>query len=228
MDFLAVLLLIVVIIGGFVVVPAWFSRATGMSIKSKHGGTVARPDDFDKMKTESKKILRDSKKEISSKKDLISKKIKGTYKYLFDKIESTKLADKDETKSLGHFMRLKKSIEMQKIKIDSEHNKTYLPESFKSNHPDYDMYVQFIKKYNEYISYVNEVDFKQYIALLSKIFNVENDKATLFIDKIGIENSNLVFGLLKEIDSAFWRNDLREDEALKLNQVITNKLVNHF
>lgn len=45
------------------------------------------------------------------------------------------------------------------------------------------------------------------------------------IDKIKIEYSSLVFGLLKEIDSAFGRNDFREDETIKLNQVITNKFL---
>ncbi|ARN76741.1 hypothetical protein BST97_01260 [Nonlabens spongiae] len=225
MDFLGVILIIVVIIVGFVVLPAWVSKMTGMSVGTKHGGTIARPDDFDKMKADSKNLAKKTKNQINNKGDLINKKIKGTYKYLFDKIEGTKLYPPDKTRSLSRFISLKKSIEERKQRIESDHEKSYLPESFKTNHPDFYAYQNEISEYNEYIEYIDKVDFKKYADFISQNSKYVPELAFTMIDKIGIKNANKVYGLIKEIEVGFWRNDLSEQESQKLKKVLSNKIL---
>lgn len=208
----------------FFLIPAWVSKVTGMGVRFKHSNSVSTPNDFDDHIQDIKKVAKKTKQSLSKKNELIKKQFKGTYKFIFDKIENLHLFEED-SKSLLKMIELKKKIEenTEEIKKLQETELNYVFTI--SKHPEYFSLKQDINKYNEYLPYIDKTDFKEYIDLVSKISNISPDISVQIIDKIGIKNANKVYLLLKQIEKGFWRNDLTKQEAEKLNELLYKKIV---
>ena len=161
--------------------------------------------------------------------DVLEKNVNGystknakNYKVLFDKIYSINLKKANSEISF-------KNLETLHLKIN------YLIENKKeisnpmNGYRAEDSYYEFLNKHllefnNIYFPFINKTNIKDYYISLNNLLNINNSEK--IAEKIGIENSNMIYTILKNIDYLFLRNDISIEEKHTLEHILKTKITN--
>lgn len=209
---LAVPIILFILGGGLSSVAA---KLTGKHIVEypKWGGTprVHSPDDLDNMANFVKESGIKTKETLTKGKDVLNKRILGTYKYLFRKIDALKLYEKDKLLTFYHFFSVKTEIDEYK-KRPAYISHSYIPE-------------ELIKKHNDFIPYIDKTNFEEFLKLLKQTVGIKSQIEMFeLLEKLGLRNCNSLFLIIKEIDSEFWGNEISEQEMYKLYSYLFRKI----
>lgn len=147
--------------------------------------------------------------------------IPKNYKFLFDKIYAINLKETEAKLSF-------KSLKILESRIDYYiQNKKKLSD-ISSGYRAEDSYYEILNEYllefnNEYYPSISNLNIEGYFELLCTFLDVDDSREVA--DKIGLNNSNLLYTNLKNINYLFLRQDISIEEKEKLENIIKKKII---
>ena len=213
---------ILIVVGIFAFVIPFITKIFGVSVKQKYSSNVTTPDTFDENVKQTKKVIDSGINIITQEKDKVAKQLKGSYKYLFDKIQKLNFSKKRPNITLTRFIEIRNNIE----ELEKKHKLLLEQMALPFTVRDVARQLNEIKiEHNEnYIPYVKGIDLISYVKAVGKLKKVDNNEAAELVDKIGFEHILTLNSLLEEIENSHLRQDITQEQRKILRKIIRQKI----